>query len=392
VRIGVDGACWTNRRGYGRYTRSLLSALARTGGGQDRYLLFLDPETAQAPDLPTQFEKVLVHTGRAPVRAASASSRRAIADLLRMTWAAARARVDVFFFPSVYTFFPLLGRVRAVATIHDVIAERHPDLVFSRRRFALFWRMKLALAVRQARLIITVSEHARAGIIEQFRLPPERVRIVLEAPDPIFGPIAQPRDPADLLPGCGLRPGDRYLLYVGGLSPHKNLEGLLEAFRRLIATSEFSKLRLLLVGDHTGDVFLSAYERLRAAVTRLHLEGRVCFTGFLPDRQVAELYNRAELLVLPSLDEGFGLPAVEAAACGTPVAASQVGPAESLLGGGVWTFPPRDIDALTEGLTALLRDPVRRTAMGAEGRLRVATLNWDRAAADTLAILREAAR
>lgn len=392
MRIGLDGACWSNRRGYGRYTRSLLSALARVEGDRDRYVLFLDPETARASDLPARFEKVIVPTRQAPARAASASGHRAVADLLRMTWAVARARLDVFFFPSVYTFFPVVGRIRAVVTIHDVIAERHPEMIFSHRRLALFWRMKLALAVRQARLVIAVSEHAREGILEQFRLPPERVRVVLEAPDPIFVPIAQPRDPAELLPACALTPGCRYLLYVGGLSPHKNLDVLIEAYRRLVAGREFDTLRLLLVGDHAGDVFLSAYERLRAVVARHGLEDRVCFTGFVPDRVVAELYNRAELLVVPSLEEGFGLPAVEAAACGTPVVASETGPAASLLGGGVWTFPPRDVDALTEGLEALLRDPARRAAMGAAGRLRVAALSWDRAATDTLAILHEMAR
>lgn len=392
MRIGVDGACWSNRRGYGRYARSLLSALARLGGDQNRYLLFLDPETAGASDLPEKFEKVVVHTRQAPARAASASGNRAIADVLRMTWAVARARLDVFFFPSVYTFFPLFGPVRAVVTIHDVIPERHPEMIFPRRRLALFWRMKLALAVRQAGLIITVSEHARDGILEQFHLAPERVRVVLEAPDPLFGPIAHPRDPAELLPGCGLTPGCRYLLYVGGLSPHKNLDALIEAYRRLITCGEFGALRLLLVGDYSGDVFHSAYDDLRAAVAHHRLEGRVCFTGFVPDQVLVELYNRAELLVLPSLDEGFGLPAVEAAACGTPVMASDTGPAADLLGGGAWTFPPRDVDGLTEGLRTLLREPARRAAMGAEGRRRVAALSWDRAAADTLAVLRELAR
>lgn len=391
MRIGIDGACWSNRRGYGRYTRSLLAALDRIGT-RDDYVLFLDPETAGASDLPAGFERVIVRTREAPARAASASGRRGVVDLLRMTRAVARARLDVFFYPSVYTFFPLMGPVRGVVTIHDVIAERHPGEIFSRRRHALFWRMKVALAIRQSRLIVTVSDHARSGILEQFGVDPERVRTVLEAPDPAFHPIAGARDPSHLLPGGALPEGCRYLMYVGGLSPHKNLGTLIEAYRRLVAGGALDSLRLLLVGDYSGDVFLSAFEELRGAVARAGLEGRVVFTGFLPDGVVAELYNRAELLVLPSLEEGFGLPAVEAAACGTPVAASETGPAADLLGDGVWTFPPRDVDALTEGLRSLLRDPARRAAMGAAGRLRTEALSWDRAAAETATILREAAR
>lgn len=390
LRIGIDGSCWVNRRGYGRYIRSLLTALARRED-DDRYFLFVDPETASAPDLPAGFEKVVVSTRRPPAAAAAAAGRRDLQDLWRMGWTVGHYPLDLFFFPSVYTFCPLLRPVRAVVAIHDVIAERHPKLVFARRRFELFWRLKLALAVRQARLILTVSDHARGGILEQFRLPQERVRVILEAPDPVFRPVASPRDPADLLPACSLPRGGRYLLYVGGLSPHKNLPLLIEAYRRLMGAGEFPDLRLLLVGDYQTDVFYSAYEELRANVTRHGLQDRVCFTGFVPDGLLVELYNRADLLVLPSVEEGFGLPAFEAAACGTPVVTSDVGPAATLLGPAAWSFPPHDLDALTDGLRRLLRDPARRATMGAEGIRRAAALSWERAAAQLHAMFHELA-
>jgi glycosyltransferase involved in cell wall biosynthesis len=380
LQIGIDGGCWLNQRGYGRYTRNLLSTLAQRDNG-DHYFLFVDPETAAAPDLPASFDKVVVPTRRPAAQAASASGRRDLLDLWRAGWMVARYPLDLFFFPSVYTFFPLLRPVRAVVAIHDVIAEHHPKLVFARRRFATFWRLKLAIALRQARLILTVSDHARDGIRNYFRVPDERVRVILEAPDPIFRPVASPRDPADLFPACSLHRGSRYLLYVGGLSPHKNLHVLVEAYRRLIAGGEFEGLHLLLVGDTSGDVFYSAYESLRAAVARHGLEDRVCFTGFVPDNVLVDLYNRADLLVLPSVEEGFGLPAFEAAACGTPVVVSEVGPAAALLGPAAWTFSPHDGESLTGGLRMLLRDPARRCAMGAEGLRRAATLTWERAAA-----------
>lgn len=390
LRIGIDGGCWLNRRGYGRYARSLLSALERREDG-DRYFLFVDRETAKAPDLPARFEKVVVPTSQPPAKAASASGRRSLFDLWRMGWTAARYPLDIIFFPSVYTFFPLLRPTRAVVAIHDVIAEHHPTKVFARRHLALFWKVKLAVAVRQARLILTVSDHARDGILEHFGLSRKRVRVILEAPDPIFRPLSFPRDPVDLLHACSLPQGGRYLLYVGGLSPHKNLHLLIEAYRRLLTDREFDNLRLLLVGDYSGDVFLSAYNDLRAVVAHHGLEGRVCFTGFVSDEVLVELYNRAELLVLPSLEEGFGLPAFEAAACGTPVVASAVGPIAALLGPAAWTFSPQDVDALTHGLRTLLQDAVRRQAMGAEGLRRATTFTWDRAAAQAHAMFRELA-
>ena len=388
LQIGLDGGCWLNRRGYGRYTRSLLSALARREDN-DQYFLFVDRETAEAPDLPARFEKVVVPIARSPAKTATAFSRRNLLDLWRMGRAVAKYPLDVFFFPSVYTFFPLLRPSRAVIGIHDVIAEQHREMVFPRRRFALFWKLKMILALRQAHLILTVSDHAREGILERFRLPREKVRVILEAPDQVFRPLASPRDPSDLLPTCAVPGGSRYLLYVGGLSPHKNLHLLIEAYRRLIVGGEFQDLRLLLVGDHAEDVFYSAYESLRAAVAQHRLEDRVCFTGFVPDDVLVHLYNRAEILVLPSFEEGFGLPAFEAAACGTPVVTGEVGPVAALLKEAAWTFPPHDLEALVCGLRTLLQDPVRRAAMGAEGRRRASTFTWERAAAQLHATFRE---
>lgn len=391
LRIGVDGACWRNRRGYGRYTRSLLSALARQPDG-DRYVLFLDPETAGAVDLPPGVDTVVVPTRRSPATAASATGRRTVSDLWRMGRAVARQPLDLMFFPSVYTFFPILRPVAAVVTIHDTIPERHPAQVFPTRKSALFWRAKLAIALRQARMILTVSETARQAILDHFGLAPERVRAVPEAPDPIFQPRANPRDAAELLPECHLPRRARYLLYVGGLSPHKNLPLLLAAFQRLVAEPVFDGVHLLLVGDHVGDVFYSAYPDLCAAVRRDGLAGRVHFTGFVPDEVLVDLYNGAELVVLPSLEEGFGLPAFEAAACGAPVVASDVGPVSALLGTAVWTFSPHDREALAAALDALVRDPVRRQAMGTEGRRRVAALSWERTAQAVHELFHEVAR
>ena len=388
MRIGIDGGCWLNRRGYGRYARSLLKALASRNDG-DEYVLFVDPETARDPTLPPGFETVVVPTRRPPAEAASSSGRRDLTDLWRMGWTVARHPPDVFFFPSVYTYFPLLWPIRSIVAIHDVIAERHPRQVFSRRRLEFFWKAKLAIAVRQAHLILTVSDHARDGIIEQFNLPSSRVRVILEAPDAIFRRVPSPRDPADLLPACGLPRNSRYLLYVGGISPHKNLPLLVEAYRRLLTDGQFGGLRLLLVGDYAGDVFYSGYEELRALVARRGLEASVCFTGFVSDEALVDLYNRAEVLILPSLEEGFGLPAFEAAACGTPVVASTAGPAGSLLGPAAWTFPPSDVDALSHTLRTLLQDPARRQAMAAEGLSRAATFTWERAAEQAHALFHE---
>ena len=178
LRIGIDGGCWSNWRGYGRYTRNLLSALAARDDGNE-YLMFMDRESAAANDLPPGFKAVVVELSEAPGTAASADGRRRIGDLLRMSRAVAQHRLDAFFFPSVYTYFPLIRPVPTIVAIHDVIAERHPGMIFPNPRAQFFWRAKLALARWQARMILTVSDHARAGICEQFKLPARKVRVIL---------------------------------------------------------------------------------------------------------------------------------------------------------------------------------------------------------------------
>src|SRR5262249_29391329 len=148
-------------------------------------------------------------------------------------------------------------------------------------------------------------------------------------------------------------PGLRFVLYVGGLSPHKNLVRLIEAF----AQAAESGVRLVLVGD-MGDVFHTHVPELRAAVARCRLGDQVHFTGFVPDDDLAYLYNCAEALVQPSLWEGFGLPPVEAMACGTAVVSSTAGSLPEVLGEAGLYFDPTDVAAIAAALRRILSDPV----------------------------------
>ncbi|MBK8005221.1 MAG: hypothetical protein IPK12_15160 [Gemmatimonadetes bacterium] len=160
MRIGVDATCWANGRGYGRFTRSLLAEMAALSP-DDEFICFLDPVAAQGFDLAgPNVRPVIVPMGVAPTAAAAADGYRAPLDMLRLTRAVWRERPDVFFSPSVYTYFPLPPGQRAVVTVHDAIAERFPELTLPSPRARLFWRLKVGLALRQARLVLTVSDFA----------------------------------------------------------------------------------------------------------------------------------------------------------------------------------------------------------------------------------------
>jgi glycosyltransferase involved in cell wall biosynthesis len=175
------------------------------------------------------------------------------------------------------------------------------------------------------------------------------------------------------------------VLYVGGISPHKNLDGLLHAFARL----EEGRAHLAIVGDHSGDGFLGCYPQLLQLRARLGLESKVTFTGFVPDDDLAVLYNAATVLALPSFDEGFGLPAVEAMACGLAVAASRTGSLSEIVGPAGVFFDPRDHAMMAEALRRVLDDPRLRADLSAEGLRRASLFTWSAAARDTVRLFEE---
>ena len=161
---------------------------------------------------------------------------------------------------------------------------------------------------------MTVSEASRQAIQAWSGWPDHKIRVITEGPDPIFRPRAGDPEAGAVLDRLAIPPDARYLLYVGGLSPHKNLLRLVEAFARGAPDG----VLLVLAGD-VHDVFHTHVPEIRAAIARHDLADRVIMTGFVPDDDLVFLYSRAYALVQPSLLEGFGLPAVEAMACGTPV-------------------------------------------------------------------------
>jgi glycosyltransferase involved in cell wall biosynthesis len=231
---------------------------------------------------------------------------------------------------------------------------------------------------------VTVSETSKQFLKRRFKLEDDRLRVVGEAPDPIFHPTpGDPRAEA-VLARYGVPTSGRFLLYVGGLSPHKNLPRLIEGFAR----SAPADVSLVLVGD-LNDVFHTHVPEIRRAIADHGLGGRVVLTGFVPDEDLVFLYGRAYALAFPSLLEGFGLPAVEAMACGTPVVASRAGSLPEVVGDAGLFFDPLDVDAIGRALGDILGDPSRRDLLADAALRRSARLDWDRSAVQLLACFDE---
>ncbi len=378
MRIGIDGACLANRRGFGRFARQVLAAIARIETGHE-FAVFVDRPSIGKVAVPEGFATVPVEVKRAPSRAASAEGRRSVGDMLAFGRAIARSGSDLVYFPASYSFVPVWGVKRVVVTLHDTLAIAHPELVFPGGKGRLAWKAKEHAAVAWADRIVTISEASRRDLLEWFRLPADRVRNVSCGPESAFRPSTGPEG-ADVLRRYGVDPDRRYWLYVGGLSPHKNLPRLIEAFAR-VGPDE----RLVLVGDF-GDVFHTHVPELRAIVERLGLGERVRFTGFVPDIDVAYLYSRAYALAIPSLMEGFGLPAVEAMACGIPVVASTYGALPEVVGEAGVLVDPTDVGAIAEAIRDLNDDPARRDRLAALALDRAALFTWEAVARSLLAV------
>ncbi len=383
MRIGIDACTWTNRRGYGRFTRALVAAMVREYP-QHQFVLVVDQRTAAEGEFPETALLEVVSTSEQPTRAASADGSRSVLDLWRMGSAVARARFDAFFFPTRYSYFPFSGTVPTVIAFHDATAEQHPELIFPNLRSRFLWRVKSRLALRRADRLVTVSEDARRQISAVFGYPADEITVISEGPDSIFRPVDDTARAASVRTRLGLPADVPLLLYVGGISPHKNLGGL---FRSLAEVA--GPWHLIVVGDYESDSFWGCYKELVELGQRLELAERVTFTGFTSDEDLLMLYNMATLLVLPSLSEGFGLPVVEAMACGLPVAASERNSIPEILGDAGLLFDPTSSGDIGAAITRLLDEADLRERCRAAGLARAELFSWERGARQVVALLED---
>ncbi len=386
MQIGVDATCWANERGYGRQGRGLLRSLVTLDRG-NRYVFFMDSKE-NLETVPTEAEVRIISASVPTAVAASANGYRSPSDMWRVSRAMSDSRFDLLLFPTVYSYVPVFSRARKIVIIHDVIAETFHQFTLPGLRARLFWKAKVALGRWQADAMVTVSAYSRHAILSRFKISPERLFIVGEASDPVFRLLDQPWLTPHLQ-SLGIPERDRSVIYVGGFGPHKNLELLVAVFAKLARKKEFAGVHLLMVGKYEKEAFHSCFGRLREQVISLGLDGRVIFTGYLPDEELVILLNLAAVLVLPSFMEGFGLPGVEAAACGCPVIATTASPLPALLGeGGIYIDPAKPDELETALIRVLTSDALQRRMR--QGGLEAASkLTWDAAARQMLGVIQK---
>ena len=373
MRIAFDGTTLQPRRtGVGYYTEHLLEHLAQLtadGLSHDELVVISNRTPVTSRPLPSH---VRVVSARRP--------------MVRMAWMQAAApgmlrqiEADVAHFTN--GMIPVATRVPTVVTIHDVSLTLYPECHPTRR--LLLNRPLVRMAAERATAIIAPSASAKRDLVRTYAISPDRVHVVHEAAAPEFQPVTDAATLAAISARHSLP--RRFVLYVGAIEPRKNLPRLLEAFAARHHRGDLPH-QLVCVGPY-GWLSRDIGERIE----RLGIANAVHFTGYVPYADLPAIYSLAEMFVFPSLYEGFGLPVMEAMACGTPTIVGHADALTEIGGTAVTVVDPLDIDALGDAMVTLGRSQELRRELADRSVSRAAEFSWDRAAKETLAVYRTAA-
>jgi glycosyltransferase involved in cell wall biosynthesis len=306
---------------------------------------------------------------------------------LRLSWEMLSNPPDLLFVPS--HVLPLAHPQHTVVTVHDLGYHYYPEAHTLFQNVYLRWSTQYN--ARAATRVLADSEATRQDLIRYYGTPKEKIAVVYPGRDEALAPVAESQRLADMRAHYGL--SDSYFLYVGTLHPRKNLVRLVQAFASLIQSLTSSSqhpmdsLQLVLAGQKGW-----LYEEIFAEVRRLDLTERVVLTGYVPDAHLGGLLSGALAFVFPSLYEGFGLPVLEAMACGTPVVCSDVSSLPEIAGDAALLVDPLDAEDLAQALYQIAVDERLRRTLVARGLQQVQLFSWRRCAQETLQVLEDAAR
>lgn len=381
MRIGIDGRYIQDHfPGIGRYTYNLACELPAVDPANE-YVLYID--TAQTN---SRFDLGALSTPNltiVPVAAPVFSPRTQTTLPLQL----AQDRLDLFHSP--YYVMPYLLPCPTVVTMYDLNSARHPETLPSRRsRYA--FKIATWLAIRASKAILTISFFAKRDLMDFYQVPPEKITVTYLAADPRYrSGIANHPRAAMIAQKYGLP--SRYALYVGINKPLKNLVRLVEAWARLVERGRWNEsdtgVRLVLAGQEDR-----RFPEVRDRVSQLGLERHVQFLGAIDEEDQPYLYTRAELFVFPSLLEGFGLPVVEAMACGVPVVCSNSSSLPEVVGDAAVTFDPLNVGAMADALNLMLTNEDLRKTLAQRGLARAQSFSWQRMAAETARVYRAIVR
>jgi glycosyltransferase involved in cell wall biosynthesis len=379
MRIGIDARFYgIIGAGIGRYLAKLIEQLEEIDE-QNEYFIFLRQENFdEYKPSKINFKKVL-----APYPWYSLKEQIFFPFLLY------KYKLDLVHFPHFNV--PIFYFGKFVVTIHDLIITRFGTAkattrnLFTYKIKRFFYHLVISRTVYRAKKILAVSNFTKKEIINFFKIKEEKIVVVYEAAS-----LNSSTSNYQLLNNSQTQDSrfkiqDSYILYVGNAYPHKNLERLLEAFKLIISEGGLtSGINLVLVGKN--DFF---YNHLKLSVQKMGLESRVIFSGPVQDSVLKDFYKNALAYIAPALMEGFGLPGLEAMACGCPVVASNAGSLPEIYGQAALYFNPEDVNEIAEKIRMVIENKNLRDELVEKGFAQVKKYSWQKCAEETLRVYQE---
>jgi glycosyltransferase involved in cell wall biosynthesis len=301
---------------------------------------------------------------------------------LREQWEVARLARRARLLHCPHYNIPRIHRGKLVVTIHDLSHLLFPEFLPNRSAY-LYARFMIGAAVKRATKIVTDSQFSKHSIQERFDVPDQKIRVIYPG---LSEPLTCCQNPVDLAALRRMGVQAPYVLFVGLLKPHKNVAALIRAFDRLPAGIK-NDTHLVIVGRKDSE-----YPRLEALVRELSLESRVVFAGHVTDADLQALYSGASALALVSLNEGFGLPALEAMAFGVPVIVSNTSSLPEVAGSAGILVDPRDEQSIANGIEMVLSHDDLRQTLSERGRMQAQLFSARQSALDHLEVYRAALR
>lgn len=375
--IGIDASRATaaRRTGTETYSLHLIRALLRTGSAH-RFRLYTN--AAPPADL-------FAGAGARGGRGAGESSHEVRAIPFPRLWTHLRLSAELALRPPDVLFvpahvIPILHPRRSVVTVHDLGYLRYPEAhrAVDRRYLDASTRW----SAHQAAAILADSAATKADLVQAYGIDPAKAHVIYLGRDETLRRVTDPARVAAVWRKHGI--GPRYLLYVGTLQPRKNLGRVIAAFAAIADRPELAGVQLVLAGKKGW-----LYDDLFAQGARLGLGDRVLFPGYIPDEDLPALLSSATAFVFPSLYEGFGIPVLEAGACGVPVITSNTSSLPEVAGDAALLVDPHDVDAIAAAMLRLVTDDALRAELARRGLENVKRFSWEKCARETLAVLEE---
>jgi glycosyltransferase involved in cell wall biosynthesis len=365
MKIGIDGraAKWYRGTGIGNYTYQVINSLNQLDTCNN-YLLFMPDKCRNDINFNKNFN----------VRNIRENSGNGFWNEVNIPNILHYNEVELYHVPQNGIGLPMDKPCKMVITLHDIIPYKMPETVGP--SYLKIFLEQIPKIVPQCDGIITVSNFSKEDIMREFDYPGEKIFVTHLAPEDIYKPKDKRFSKGLINKLYGIE--NDYILYIGGFSPRKNIIGLIEAFSKLVLKHK-KDIKLVIAGKKG-----LSYERYRNRAESLGILDKVLFPGFIPIEHLPFLYSAAELFVYPSFYEGFGLPPVEAMACGTPVIASNTTSIPEIVGNNALLINPWDTEELFQAMLKTLEDSSLRESLITKGFIRSSELSWDKTALHTL--------